>query len=143
MQIKLSPPRNDTAADWSAYLRELDNDKENTARKDASLQVVNYYKNKQLSYLEAALRRIYTDPHSYHMKRKWTQNITKQVVDALAQCYACKVKRSVPKLGKKAAKTLDQKYSKVLTRRCVTPTSGWCWNALLCYMQGGTRSNNE
>lgn len=109
MQINVAPPSEDTTVAWINYIHALWDDPENTKRKEASKLVVDYYKNNQRRYLESELKRIYTDPHSYAMKRKWTQNITKQIIDALAQCYSCKVKRVVPNLGKRNSEALSQK----------------------------------
>jgi hypothetical protein len=117
MQINIAPPAQDTAADWLQYITALWNDMDNTNRKMASKKVVDYYKNKQRPYLEQALRKIYTDPHSYITKRKWTENITKQIIDALAQCYSCKVKRSVPPIGKRASKLLNDKVFQGINKR--------------------------
>lgn len=117
VQISLAPPKQDTAADWSKYIRELWNDRENTARKEASKQVVDYYKNDQRKYLEQALRQIYTDPQDRADKRRWTQNITKQIVDALAQAYSCRVKRTVAKMGVRNAEVLDKKVFQGINKK--------------------------
>lgn len=116
MQINIVPPINDTAEAWSAYIKELWESAENHNRKRDSKIAVDYYNNKQLPYLEKELRRIFTDPASYATKRKFTKNVTKQIIDALAQCYSCKVKRSVSGLGKKASKVLDEKVFQGLNK---------------------------
>jgi len=55
---------------------------------------VDYYRYKQFEYLQNELKKIYS-PASFRMKRKWTQNYTKQIIDALAQCYNSRVTREI------------------------------------------------
>ena len=117
MQINIPNPANDSPSEWSKYILALWNDHENSVRKSESKRVVDYYRNKQRAYLDQALRSIYTDPTSLKSKRRWSQNVTKQIVDALAQCYSCKVKRDIPKVGKKASKLLNEKLFQGINKK--------------------------
>ena len=98
MQIRTAPPASNNAASWAEYIKEIWEDKDNIRRKRDSKLVVDYYRYKQRQDLEEALKKIYS-PESFVMKRKWTHNYTKQIIDALAQCYNSRVTRELNKEG--------------------------------------------
>jgi len=94
MQNNIPIPLGDTAQEWQKYITLLWQDQAEMDRKRKSKEVIDYYKNKQRGYLEQELKNIYSDTNSLRFKRKITCNLTKQLVDALAQVYATSVKRT-------------------------------------------------
>ena len=95
MQNKIVAPTENSAEEWARYVKGLWNDDDNSKRKAESKVVIDYYRSKQMSYLETELKKIFTDMRSYNRKRKWTQNYTKQIIDSLAQCYNSRVRREI------------------------------------------------
>lgn len=100
MQINIAVPSSDSAAEWLVYIKALWESKGNESRKAAAREVYDYYRNNQRGYLETELASIYSDPNSLKFKRKWTDNVTKRIVDSLAQVYSAKTKRSIAKKSK-------------------------------------------
>jgi hypothetical protein len=113
MQIEIKAPLADNANEWSTYLKEIHESPANRLRKERSWIVKDYYEDagKQQVYLEAEMRRLFTD---IKYKRKWTQPVTKLVVDALAVTYSGIVKRDTQEVDEETKKTLHSVFFKNL-----------------------------
>lgn len=113
MQIEIKAPLADNANEWSTYLKEIHESPANRLRKERSWIVKDYYEDagKQQVYLEAEMRRLFTD---IKYKRKWTQPVTKLVVDALAVTYSGIVKRDTQEVDEETKRTLHSVFFKNL-----------------------------
>lgn len=117
MQVNIPAPTVDSPNEWAKYIKALWSDPNNSRRKDTAKEVVEYYEGKQREYLTAELRKFYSDSNSLAFKRKWTHNVTAQIIDALAQVYSMQVKRSLAgKNRKKATTAINNKIWTGLSR---------------------------
>jgi hypothetical protein len=102
-QINTPSPTQDNASEWSLYLKAIFDDKDNKDRKAKSKELVDYYNDEQSVYLQNEMSKLYGG-NLIKDKRKWTQNILKKVMDALAITYAGSTKRDVQNVEDSADK---------------------------------------
>jgi len=108
-QILTKPPAQDLAEEWAIYLKSIFEDKTNRERKAKSKELVDYYNDEQSVYLKGELAKLY-GKHVIQDKRKWTQNILKKVMDALAVTYAGTTKRHI----QNADKEVNEKVAELM-----------------------------
>lgn len=113
MQIQIEPPTEDTADAWKKYIKLLRDDKNNVIRKQQSKVIADFYKDKQEGYLIDEMLRIYNDDISVRRHRKWTQPVTRFVVDSLATTYSGEIKREISFTDQKEIFKKNKKLNKL------------------------------